>query len=181
MRRRVGIGRPQRGLQRPLSGRPAQTVRARSTTFPPFRLPGRILALVSPNRPLRRRMMTGCHTFFEGCRISPRWVLSEYACGVSFRGGRQARQSWDLGPVCLGVRAFAAGLVSTLVPFGLLTLVASSAFAQNDDSPAPAPVLVPVAPPGAVLVPVQEAPVSKRYVIEINPLATASGRNGISG
>ena len=70
--------------------------------------------------------------------------------------------------------------VSTLVPFGLLTLVASSAFA-DDDAPAPAPVLVPVAPPGAVLVPVQEAPVLKQYVIEINPLATTIGRYSTIG
>jgi hypothetical protein len=79
------------------------------------------------------------------------------------------------------MRSFARVFVSTLVPFGLLTLVASSAFAQDDDTPAPAPVLVPVAPPGAVLVPVQEAPVLKQYVIEFNPLATAIGRYSIQG
>ncbi len=77
------------------------------------------------------------------------------------------------------MRSLAAVLVSTLIPFSLLTLAASSALAADDDAPAPAPVLVPVAPPGAVLVPVQEAPPLKQYVIELNPLATTIGRYSI--
>ncbi|HTA93791.1 MAG TPA: hypothetical protein VK745_29645 [Polyangiaceae bacterium] len=79
------------------------------------------------------------------------------------------------------MRSLAAVLVSTLIPFSLLTLAANSALAADDDAPAPAPVLVPVAPPGAVLVPVQEAPPLKQYVIEFNALATTIGRYSIQG
>jgi hypothetical protein len=81
------------------------------------------------------------------------------------------------------MRKFAVVLVSTLFPCSLLTLATQNALADDTDSAAPdaAPALVPVPPPGAVLVPVQEAPPLKQFAIELNPLATIIGRYSIQG
>ncbi len=78
------------------------------------------------------------------------------------------------------MRKFAVVLVSSLFPFSLLSFATQSALAQdNAAAPAESPVLVPAPPPGAVLVPIQEAPPLKQYVIELNPLATTIGRYSI--
>jgi hypothetical protein len=73
-------------------------------------------------------------------------------------------------------------LVSAMFSFSLLSLGAQCAFAQDaPEAPAPAPVLVPAPPPGAVLVPVEEAPPMKQFAIVLNPLATAIDRYSIQG
>jgi hypothetical protein len=79
------------------------------------------------------------------------------------------------------MRKFVAVLVSTLIPFSLLAT--QTAFAQDADGDAAAQpqAVLPPPPPGAILVPVQEAPPFKQYVIELNPLATFIGRYSIQG
>jgi hypothetical protein len=84
------------------------------------------------------------------------------------------------------MRKSAVVLLSTLLPLSLLSLNARNALAQDDADatappPAAAPPPPPPPPPGAVLVPVQEEPELKQYVIEVNPLATIIGRWSIQG
>jgi hypothetical protein len=79
------------------------------------------------------------------------------------------------------MRKSAVVLLSTLLPLSLLSLNAQNAFAQDDASAPPAAAPPPGPPPGAVLVPIQEEPELKQYVIEVNPLATAISRYSIQG
>jgi hypothetical protein len=80
------------------------------------------------------------------------------------------------------MRHFAIVVLSAMLPFCLLNLATRSAHADDvDGTPGPAPVLVPAPPPGAVLVPIQEEPKLKQYVIEVNPLALSIDRYSIQG
>jgi hypothetical protein len=79
------------------------------------------------------------------------------------------------------MRKFAVLLLSTLFPFSLLNLATQSALADEPAADEPPQATVAPPPPGAVLVPIDENPDFKKYVIIVNPLATAIDRYSIQG
>lgn len=81
------------------------------------------------------------------------------------------------------MRSFAVVFASTLFPFSLLTLATQSALAQEPeaDEAAAAPAPPAGAPPGAVLVPVEDArPNPKQFAITLNPIGMFIGRYSIT-